>query len=241
MKFTPWSVAVSLSVVFACAQPAATSPAPVERAGYLAELCAAARVEWPKNRAVRLVFHGHSVPAGYFNTPVVNSLGAYPHLLHVRLAERFPCALFNVVVTAIGGEDSEKGAERFQRDVLGLRPDLVTIDYGLNDRGMGLERAAKAWRTMIEQAKAAGVKVILLTPTPDMRVAWADPVVSLAQHADQIRSLAREYQLGLVDSFALFKDYAERGGKVPALMSVPNHPNERGHALVADALLAWFP
>jgi len=26
--------------------------------------------EWPKNRAMNIVFHGHSVPAGYFKTPL---------------------------------------------------------------------------------------------------------------------------------------------------------------------------
>ena len=40
---------------------------------------------WPHNRTINIVFHGHSVPSGYANTPVVNTLGAYPHLtLHKR-------------------------------------------------------------------------------------------------------------------------------------------------------------
>src|SRR6266704_3351789 len=91
-----------------------------------------------------------------------------PHLLHRGIKERFPYAVVNVIVTAIGGEDSEAGAKRFERDVLTHQPDVVTIDYALNDRRIGLERARTAWASMIEQAKAKGVKVILLTPTADL-------------------------------------------------------------------------
>jgi len=73
--------------------------------------------------------------------------------------------VFNVITTAIGGETAEAGAARFAADVLTLRPDLVTIDYALNDVGLGRQRARAAWEGMIEAAARAEVKVILLTPT----------------------------------------------------------------------------
>ena len=104
------------------------------RKTYLADVSATLQKQWPDNRIVNIVCHGHSVPAGYFDTPVVDAFNAYPHLLHRGLKSRFPWAVINVIVTAIGGENSEAGAERFDRDVLSLRPDVVTIDYGLNDR-----------------------------------------------------------------------------------------------------------
>jgi len=223
------------------AEPVSGGAGVADRPTYLADVATLCRVDWPKNRAVMIVCHGHSVPAGYFKTPEVRALDAYPHLLRAGLAEKYPHAVINVVVTAIGGEDSEKGARRFERDVLSLRPDVVTIDYGLNDRGMGLARAATAWRAMIAQAKAAGVKVILLTPTPDLGKPWADPADTLALHAEQIRALARESGVGLVDSYAAFKHHAEAGGVTAALMSQRNHPNAQGHALVSAALLTWFP
>ena len=31
---------------------------------------------WPDNRAIHIVCHGHSVPAGYFATPTVDTLHA---------------------------------------------------------------------------------------------------------------------------------------------------------------------
>lgn len=212
----------------------------VDRETYLKDLTTQLQLEWPDNRMVKIVCHGHSVPAGYFKTPIVDTFNAYPHLLHRQLHERFPTAVINVMVTSIGGESSDQGALRFERDVLSLNPDLITIDYGLNDRRIGLEEAKKAWIEMIRAAQAKGVKIILLTPTGDLR---ADLVLDddpLVQHAEQIRGLAKEYGVGLADSFAAFQAYAKDEGNLADLMSQVNHPNRKGHDLVVKGLMDWF-
>jgi len=208
---------------------------------YLASVVSEMERAWPRNRTLNVVCHGHSVPAGYFKTPVVDSLNAYPAQLHRALKERFPQAVINVIVTAIGGESSPAGAARFERDVLTHRPDVVCIDYSLNDRGPGLAAARTAWVSMIEKAQAAGAGVILLTPTPDTRIPFADETDSLHQHAAQVRQLAQEYHTGLVDSLALCEVQVRAGARLEDLMSQVNHPNARGHQLVATALAAWFP
>src|SRR5260221_10541319 len=80
---------------------------------YLADIVTELHRQWPNNRAIQVVCHGHSVPAGYFATPVVDTFNAYPHLLHRGLKERFPFAVVNVIVTAIGGETATPGAGPF--------------------------------------------------------------------------------------------------------------------------------
>ena len=94
---------------------------------------------------------------------------------------------------------------------------------------------------MIAQAQAAGAKVILLTPTPDTRAKFPDPADRLALHAAQVRELAAAHRTALVDSFAIFQAEVQRGTPLADLMSHVNHPNARGHALVAAALAEWFP
>ena len=215
--------------------------APADPAGYLAPVIGELGREYPRNRTVNLVFHGHSVPAGYFKTPHVDTLNAYPAQLQRELKARFPTVVLNSIVTAIGGEDSVRGAARFDRDVLALRPDVVCIDYALNDRRVGLAAARTAWVSMIGRAQAAGAKVILLTPTPDARAKLDDPEDLLVQLAAQVRELAREHGVALVDSLAGFQAELARGTKLDDLLSQFNHPNTRGHALVATALAEWFP
>ena len=207
---------------------------------YLAPVIVRMQVRWPKNRTVNIVCHGHSVPAGYFQTPAVESLHAYPNLLRVALAEKYTNAVLNVIVTAIGGEASDHGAARFDADVLTHKPDVILIDYALNDRRLGLECARTNWTAMIQKAQAAGAKVILLTPTPDQSAKLDDPHDPLNEHADQIRNLAAAYHVGLVDSLAAFKAEMARGLALKTLMSQVNHPNARGHELVAHELIQWF-
>lgn len=207
---------------------------------YLNDLKLEMQKEWPKNRTINIVFHGHSVPAGYFKTPQVNTLGAYPNLFLKKLKTIYPLTVVNVIVTAIGGENSVKGAERFERDVLIHKPDLILIDYSLNDRGVGLEKAYSAWNQMIKSAREQGIKVILLTPSPDQNVNYADPANELQKHADQVRKLASENQLGLVDSYQAFEFLYPDKEQLSKYMSQVNHPNELGHELIANELIKWF-
>ncbi len=220
---------------------AAETPSVADPNIYLAGVTAALEKSWPTNHIVNIVCHGHSVVAGYFKTPEVRLLEAYPALLRRDLAGRFPHAVLNVTVTAIGGEDAEQGAVRFARDVLSLHPDVVTLDYGLNNRRIGLARSETAWRSMIAAAQKQSVKIILLTPTADLSARLNDPQDPLNQEAELIRRLAGEYHTGLVDSLASFKNYVHQGGQLVDLMAQVNHPNAAGHALVAAELIKWFP
>ena len=193
--------------------------------------------KWPGNRAVNIVFHGHSVPAGYHKTPDVRPFESYPHLAHVGLKEKFPHAVLNVIVTAIGGEASPAGAERFSRDVLPHRPDLVLIDYALNDRRMPEEKVEAAWVSMIRAAKEAGIPVVLITPTGDAMADMANPADPLSKRAALIRKIAGAENVILADVSAAWLAETAEGTPQKDLLSQVNHPNLRGHKLAAEVIL----
>ncbi len=215
-------------------------PVIVDPAIYLSGLKSELIIEWPKNRTINLVFHGHSVPAGYFKTPEVNTLASYPYLLLKKLKDHYSFAVINIMTTAVGGENSVQGAKRFKKDVLILKPDVLFIDYALNDLGVGLDESYKAWDKMIKQAKKQNIKVILLTPSPDQRVNYDSPDNELKKHADQIIRLARENQVGLVDSYKAFEFLYANKENLSKYMAQVNHPNELGHGLIADEIMKWF-
>ncbi|MEQ6120231.1 SGNH/GDSL hydrolase family protein [Reichenbachiella sp. MALMAid0571] len=207
---------------------------------YLTDIKKELNKEWPENRTVNLVFHGHSVPAGYFKTPVVNTLSAYPYLLLEKLKTKYPFAVINVINTSIGGENSQSGEKRFENEVLTHRPDVLFIDYALNDRGIGLKKSKEYWSKMIKRALEKKIKVILLTPSPDQRVNILEPDNELEQHAQQIEQLAKDYGLGLVDSYSLFKAKVIVGDSISIFMSQVNHPNRKGHLLIAEEIFKYF-
>lgn len=195
---------------------------------------------WPKNRTINLVFHGHSVPSGYFATPIVNTLAAYPHLTLEFIKKLYPYAVVNVITTSIGGEQSEQGEKRMATDVFPMKPDVLFIDYALNDRNIGLKRTETAWRKMIQEALNYGCKVILMTPTPDITEDITSDTAPLAGYAQLIRNLASEYHVGLVDNYQAFKVLKINEKDISKYMAQKNHPNELGHQVVADEISKWF-
>jgi rhamnogalacturonyl hydrolase YesR/lysophospholipase L1-like esterase len=196
--------------------------------------------KWPENRTINLVFHGHSVPSGYFNTPNVKTLEAYPQLTLKALKEVYPYAVVNAITTAVGGENAEQGSLRFEKEVLSHRPDVLFIDYALNDRGIGLEKAKRAWESMIREAQKAKIPVILMTPTPDLTENILDNNTPLEKHALQIRRLAATFHTGLVDSYAAFKEKAKNGEDLKQYMSQSNHPNAKGHEAVCELIIRYL-
>ena len=207
---------------------------------YLNDIKTELKKEWPKNRTINLVFHGHSVPAGYFKTPIVNSLESYPFLLLKELKTIYPYAVINVINTSVGGENSISGEKRFRSDVLIHKPDLLFIDYALNDRGMGLDKSYKAWSLMINKALKENIKIILLTPSPDQRVNILMPNNELEQFAEQIKQLSKEKGIGLIDSYQLFKSQLVLGDSISYYMSQVNHPNKEGHQLISNEIIKYF-
>lgn len=207
---------------------------------YLSDLKKEMQIEWPKNRTINIVFHGHSVPSGFFKTPIVNTLAAYPALVLNKIKAQYPYAVVNVITTSIGGENSISGAKRFDNEVLNHQPDVLFIDYALNDRGAGLEKSFKAWDEMIKKAKRENIKIILLTPSPDQSVDYTDTNNELKKHTDQIIRLANKNQVGLVDSYKAFGFLYTNKNKLKKYMSQVNHPNEKGHELIAKEIIKYF-
>jgi len=207
---------------------------------YLDDIKVELNKKWSQNRTINLVFYGHSVPAGYYKAPIVKPFGAYPLMLLKQLKELYPYAVINIINTSIGGENAVSGANRFDSDVLVHKPDVLFIDYSLNDRGVGLEKSKEAWSSMISKALDKNIKVILLTPSPDTRKDILEPNNILEQHANQVRSLAKENGIGLIDSYELFKNKVLAGDSLSIYMSSVVHPNEKGHQLIVDEIIRYF-
>lgn len=209
-------------------------------ATYLNHIKAELQKKWPDNRTINLVFHGHSVPTGYANTPYVHRLQAYPFLVLKMLNKKYPYSVVNVITTSIGGENSEQGEKRFKKDVLPMKPDVLFIDYALNDRSIGLERARKADEKMIRMALRKNIKVILMTPSPDLSIDIRKPGNILEQFTNMLIALAQKYHIGLVNSYGAFRQLALSGKDLHNYMAQINHPNKEGHAIIAREIMKWF-
>ena len=230
------SCGIALLALFALTE---TRAQVADSSQYLQKLKQELQTEWPKSRTINVVFHGHSVPAGYWENHEVHTLESYPNLFLKALKAKYPYAVVNVIVTAIGGENAISGQARFEKDVLPHKPDLLFIDYALNDRFSPLDKIKDSWAKMIEIAQAKGIPVILLTPSPDQRINIADPTNPLDPYAAQIRELAKQYKTGLADPYVVFQQLV-KDGKLKEVMASVNHPNETGHTVIVNRIMPYF-
>jgi arylsulfatase A-like enzyme/lysophospholipase L1-like esterase len=207
---------------------------------YLSNVINELKKKWPKNRIINLVFHGHSVVAGYASTPNIITFQSYPMLVLQKVTEKYSTVPVNCIRTAIGGENSEQGEKRFDSTVLNHQPDVLFIDYAVNDRYIGIERAQAAWEAMIKRALAKNIKTILLTPTPDLNEDIKSDDAPLQKHNSMIIALAKKYNLPVIDSYQIFKKMALAGVDLKQYMAQNNHPNEKGHQLVAAEICKLF-
>lgn len=165
----------------------------------------------------------------------------------------------------IPANTTAKAANRFKRDVLDQQPDVVIIQFGINDSAIDVwqdppktePRVAMAdyvanLRNFVKESQAAGAKVILMTPnqlrwTPALVERYGRPPYDtndergfsliLTSYAEAVRTLAREEGTGLVDVFSLYDTWEKENGKsCSELMLDGMHPNSQGQALVAKAL-----
>jgi lysophospholipase L1-like esterase len=191
----------------------------------------------------------------------------YGTLLAADLTARlgFPVRVVNA---GVRGNTTADAARRFERDVLAAAPDLVVLQFGINDATIDVWKQPPATEPRVSLAaygenlrhfvatlQARGVRVVLMTPN---RLAWTprllelygrppydprDPQglnVNLVRYAAEVRRIAAGTGTPLVDVMAAHAEAARRPAE--PLLSDGMHPNRRGHALVArllaDAIVA---
>ncbi|WPJ95109.1 SGNH/GDSL hydrolase family protein [Coraliomargarita algicola] len=144
------------------------------------------------------------------------------------LDEQFPKSEISVVNSGMSGTGSSLGIFRIDRDIISHAPDLVVIEYCVNDGGLTDEQAILYMETLVVRLKSL--------PHPPAIViveAAARRGVNLQRH----RRIARHYGLVEADMQAAVEAHlSEHGEDWNVLFSDDVHPNRAGHALYAETL-----
>lgn len=219
--------------------------------------------------SVLLWASGEPIRGAVKETPIIVAFGdsttarrgrirIYSEILGEELPKRG--APVRVINAGVGGNHTIQARARFKRDVLDQSPDIVIIQFGINDAAVDVWRKPPATsprvplaaygenlRFFVEQVREAGAEPILMTPNP---MGWTDQLrrlygkapyrpddpeglnVILTQYAAMVRSVAKEEKVPLVDVFK------EMEGRMDALLLDGMHPNDKGHRFVADLLMA---
>jgi lysophospholipase L1-like esterase len=219
------------------------------------------------SHSVRIVTFGDSTTATAKDwAPEIQEV--YSDCLPVALAPHHIAAV--IINAGIGDTTTRQAVARLDRDVRRHHPDLVVVQFGINDSWIDVDEGKTKPRltraefrrnlTIIaRRLKQDGARVILMTPNP-MR--WRDPFyikafaehpglldvqvvrgidLLLDQYAEDVRDVAKNESLPLVDVFDAF----ERYGNAPdqtiddiLLAGDGIHPNQAGQRLVCRLLTA---
>jgi lysophospholipase L1-like esterase len=183
---------------------------------------------------VTIVCLGDSVTAGGDATsPDKTFVG----LFRSGLRERYPGAEVRVVNAGIGGTNSDFGLERLDRDVLAHDPDLVVVEF-VNDMSFPPAKIRENYRALVDRTRSGGAEVILLTPHFTRWTPMSDQFHDAAQ---ALRQAAFKEEAALGDVTASWSAMSRVGVPFAAyLANGINHPDDRGHRVYAETLLAFF-
>lgn len=193
-------------------------------------------------------------------------LSVYAELLPPRLATELGVKV-TMINAGVPGNTTEDARRRLSADVLAKQPDLVIIQFGINDSAMDVWKTPPETRTRVSkesyrknleyfvtEIRRRHGRVMFMTPNPKQ---WSEKTrrrygkppyrvddpdgynVNLRPFAQEMRLVAGELEVPLLDVMAAYDDHL-RANPGKNLLSDGIHPNQAGQQLVTDLLLVFL-
>lgn len=152
----------------------------------------------------------------------------YAYLVYEWWKKSFPNAEFSFVNGGIGGTTSHYGGARAWKDVLCYRPDIVTVDFSVNDDA----------NEFFEETYEGTLRRLLAAPSAPAVVVLNNVFYDTGKNAQDYHNRSADHygipHVSIKDT--IFPD-VESGKIVRADITPDNlHPNDKGHRLVADEI-----
>lgn len=182
-----------------------------------------------------IVCFGDSITAGY----AVRR--GFPSFLLESLRQRFPDSKIEMINSGISGDTSQDDLSRLDWAVLSYEPDLVTINFGINDcvLGLSLEEFEMNLVVMVRRIRAGpDSEILLLSSQPLESPPYDQRVLDYYQTVERV---AKEMNVGFVDVYGAWMKRVQAGMPLDSLI-LPglDHPNEAGYRIIAEELMSLF-
>ena len=177
-----------------------------------------------KERPIRLATIGGSITGG---AGASERTQCWPEVMVQAWRKKFPRSEITLVNAGIGATGSKIGACRLKDDVLVHRPDVVVVEFSVNDDAS--QDCAEAYEGLMRQllSDPNGIAVIALGMMN--KDGWSVQ--------ERHREVARHYGITFVSyRDAYFPSVRDGRLKWTEIAADSIHPNDRGHALAAGLL-----
>jgi acyl-CoA thioesterase-1 len=184
---------------------------------------------------VVIVSFGDSITAGF-----AVSRG-FVHFWKEMLKGKYHRADIQMINSGVCGDTSLDGLSRLDWDVLSHRPDLVTVNFGINDMywGISLGQFKSNLIEIVDRIiEGCQSEILLLSSEPLETPNYCDQVLD---YYDTLEVVAEEMDVGFVDVYGAWMKRAHEGVPLNSLI-LPgmDHPNERGYKIIAEELMRFF-
>lgn len=194
---------------------------------------------------------GHNISSDERNHTDLNHIygHSYMMLCTAHYMSSFPFGGFEFFNRGIGGNTLADLENRWQKDVLDLHPDVLSILIGTNDVGMYLYTRTpesgfdyqgweRRYRSLIDKSRSENpqLKIILCTPfisntMPRERQEITDSLANI------VRRMAKDYQAPCVSFDKLFDELQQSQPNDRYWIWDGEHPTTAGHKRMADLLI----
>ena len=205
----------------------------------------------PTLQVLRVVFMGDSITAGQY----VDAQYRWTNLLSDQLLREYweTEVILHFVCRGISGETTRQGLERFPMDVQAAAPDVMTLQFGLNDcncwvTDRGMPRVSEAaYRAnlveMIHRARNFGAREIILVTNHvtlrDEALVTGESLNQRRQRYNEImRDVVHETGVQLCDMERAFEWAVKSRALAGLLLPFPDllHLSIEGHKVYANAV-----
>ena len=215
------------------------------------------------SRPVTIAFFGDSVTQGCFECykdkngnveTVYEPSSSYVAKFGSILNKLYPRAHINIINAGVGGDTASNAVNRLERDVLQFHPDLVVVNFALNDSGagvVGIDGYRSSMETILQKILDTGAEAVLLTPALMCNYVSAhiiEPVIQrvaqdfvnrmhggvLEQYVNVAVKVAKKMSIPVCDCYTIWKNMQKSGVDTTMLLAnYLNHPVREMHWLFA--------
>lgn len=191
---------------------------------------------------VNVVYFGGSVTQGTGLASADQDTLSWRGQVNTWLTENFPKAKIHAVNCATGESGTLLGAYRVQRDVIAAKPDLLFLEYAVDDyyHDTSYDETSRQYETIVRQIRAALPDCDIVTVlTTERTVAEKARQGTLYAQAQAHEDMAAVYAIPTVDvGSALANQVADADWS--NYMSDTVHPNETGYALYSKVIQEYL-
>lgn len=155
----------------------------------------------------------------------------YADIFFMWWQDHFPLTDFEFINAGIGGTDSYLGVHRVQKDVLEHEPDLVLVEFSVNDTDSQFYK--KSYDNLVR-------KILLSDSSPAVMLLYMGQTNKATAQGSHV-FIGFNYKLPMVSYSSLINDMMEQKVYTAAELSGDEvHPSALGHAIAGEILWKYL-